>query len=399
MKPHARFHFRAVALAAALLTAATGGLDAQEARTAGPLSNVVLTGYGTASYQAMLGRDLVETPNDFSASLSPVLLYGIGEDLLFEAELEFEIDGANTSTTLEYAQLNYLGFEKVQLTAGKFLLPFGIFSERLHPSWINKLPLTPLLFGHAHGGVAEGSLLPILSDAGVMARVNQPVGAASLVLSVYVTQGPRMISAEEAEDASHAHSIVLTSAAILANDPVHDEEQPGTSATGFDIPDVGFGISFDDNNSNKMLGGRIGYVRAPHLELFLSAFHAMYDPESYLDLQGFALTAQTRRWGFEFLGEAVYLRQEFATGETSFEMLETPGYYVEAARRVGSFEPVVRWSQLLDGKVDGTRVEAGMQQLAIGLNYWIAPAVPLKVAYVLDPDSDDRMVAQWAFGF
>lgn len=396
MRTHAPFRSFALALAATLVVAVGGGIAAQESGSDGPLSNVILAGYGGAVYDATLGHDLVETSNNFAASVSPVLLYGMGDDLLFEAELEFGISGQTTTTTLEYAQIDYLGFEKLQFTAGKFLLPFGVFGERLHPSWINKLPVMPLLFGHAHGGVADGSLLPILSDAGVMGRFSQPVGGANLNVSVYVTQGPRLMSGEEDHD--DAHSIV-PSQALVAAVPGHDGPEPAAIESGYDIPDVGYGVSFSDNNSNKMVGARVGYVRAPALELYVSGFHAMYDAESYLDMQGFALTAQTRRWGFELLAEGAFLRQEFATGETTFKTVETPGYYVEASRRIGSFEPVVRWSQLLDGEVDGTAVTAGLDQLALGLNYWVAPMVPLKVAYLVDPDFDDRVLVQWAFGF
>jgi len=397
MRTHAPLGSTFLALAATLVMASAGSVAAQQAGSAGPLSNVILTGYGGVTYDAWLGRDLVETSNDFSASLAPILLFGMGEDLLFEAELEFGLSGPSTTTTLEYAQIDYLGFEKLQIIAGKFLLPFGVFGDRLHPTWINKLPVMPLLFGHAHGGVAEGSLLPILSDAGVMSRFSQPVGSGRLNLSVYVTQGPRLIAEEEVDD-GHAHSVVPFFS-VGATESGKDGPEPARIANGFSVPQVGFGVSFSDNNTNKMVGGRLGYVRAPGLELYVSAFHAMYDPDSYLDLQGFALTLQSKRWGFDFLGEAAYLRQEFADGATSFEMLETPGYYLEASRRIGSLEPVVRWSELLEGTVNGTTVGAGVQQLALGLNYWIAPVVPLKVAYVFDPDFDDRVLVQWAFGF
>ncbi len=116
-------------------------------------SGFVIAGYGSTTYE---GVTQGVYRNDFSASVSPVLLYSKGTDILFEAELEFGLTGDATSTTLEYAQIDYLGFENVQFIAGKFLLPFGVFGERIHPTWINKLPTMPIVFGHAHGGVAGG---------------------------------------------------------------------------------------------------------------------------------------------------------------------------------------------------------------------------------------------------
>lgn len=388
-------HLRLLPLltAAALGAATVAGVSAQEPGNAGPLSNVIIAGYGSALYGATLGHDLDSTPNDFSASISPVILFGMGDDLLFETELEFGVSGSNTTTTLEYAQIDYLGFEKWQFIAGKFLLPFGVFGERLHPAWINKLPTMPLLFGHAHGGVAEGALLPVLSDAGVMARFVQPVGTSSLNVSFFVTQGPSLVT-EEAGDGGHAQQ-----ASIVAAAPGHDEGAVPEVSGAFHIPQAGFGVSFGDNNSNKMIGGRLGWVSAPGLELYASAFHAMYDPDSYLDYQGFAVSAVAKRWGFDLLGEAAYLRQEFDTGTNAFEFLTSPGYYVEAARRIGSFEPTVRWAQLLDAKVDGAIVRGRIDRLTVGLSYWVSATVPLKAAYLLDPEFDDRVVVQWAFGF
>ena len=34
------------------------------------------------------------------------------------------------------------------LQVGKFMSPIGQFVQNQHPSWINKLPMTPLGFGH-----------------------------------------------------------------------------------------------------------------------------------------------------------------------------------------------------------------------------------------------------------
>ena len=149
-----------------LLSVMVVGLTPYEA-VAQNRSIFVVGGYGTTTFQA--NADNVYR-NDFAASVAPVFLYTMGQDIVFEAELEFGLEGELTTTGLEYAQIDYLGFDQVQLIAGKFLLPFGVFGERLHPSWINKLPTGPVVYGHAHGGVAESGLLPVLSDVGAMVR-------------------------------------------------------------------------------------------------------------------------------------------------------------------------------------------------------------------------------------
>ena len=120
----------------AILAACLSGLPFTSLAGQGQ-SIFVLSGYGDATYEAAATSDY---PNDFSASVSPIFLYTMGGNILFEAELEFGLSGAATTTGLGYAQIDYLGFESVQIIAGKFLLPFGIFGERQHPTWINKLP-------------------------------------------------------------------------------------------------------------------------------------------------------------------------------------------------------------------------------------------------------------------
>lgn len=247
-----------LAVIAVLTLAAAQPTDAQNR------SIFLVGGYGTTTYEAAATKAF---PNDFRASVSPVILYTMGRDVIFETELEFGLSGAATTTTLEYAQIDYLGFEKVQIIAGKFLVPFGIFGERLHPTWINKLPSAPVLFGHAHGGVAESGLLPIMSDAGLMVRWAQPVGSTAMLdFSGYVTQGPRLAPAQEDDHAGDEH------------DPTEPDDDHA--------PPVAFGTSFTDNNTNKMVGARLGIVKGSSFEAYVSGFHSMYDEDNFLDYTG-----------------------------------------------------------------------------------------------------------------
>ena len=357
-------------------------------------SAVVLAGYGSATYEALLNDDY---PNDFSASVSPVLLYSTGGDLLFEAELEFGLSGELTTTTLEYAQVDYVGFGNVQIVAGKFLLPFGVFGERLHPSWVNKLPNSPILFGHAHGGVAEGALMPILSDAGLMLRWAQPFGGVwALDFSGWVSQGPRLVEEGVLDDHTHA---VAGPRPVMSTDPDLGQGSGSAAQQQLPAPPVGFGVAFADNNKNKMLGGRLGVVRGPSFEAYVSGFHAMYDPGNFLDYTGGALSVEWRRGPFEIRGEGVLLQQEFEEDIGVYPTLDRSGFYVQASRRFGAWEPVVRFGRMTDAKVDGTVVEEAHSQLALGLDYWFESSIPLKVAWEYHEQEDNLFVVQWAFGF
>ncbi|MDT8368778.1 MAG: hypothetical protein RQ745_06195 [Longimicrobiales bacterium] len=358
----------------------------------------VVAGYGTANYG---GTFADEYAHDFSTTISPIFLFGIGEDLLFESEFEFGLEGGETTTALEYAQIDYLGFERLQFSFGKFLLPFGTFGERTHPSWINKMPTMPLLYGHAHEGVAEGALLPVLADLGFMGRANFPAGRGRhFDLSVYVTQGPMAVEefgGTEGTTAGPAHSVTR---GILAA-PGHDDPPTGTVGAEpglFDIPRVAFGITTTDNNQNKMVGARLGFVATPGFEVYVSGFHAMYDEDDFLDLKGGNVSVEYRQRGTEVRGEAVALHQEFQNDD-AWDTFKQYGYYFQAARRIGNLEPVVRWSQLLDGEVDDVVARQGREEFSLGVIYWVSPSVPLKIAYSIDPDSDNRTFVQWAFGF
>lgn len=345
-----------------------------------PLSDVVLAGYGSATYGAGTSSDFV---NNFAASVSPVLLYSMGEDLLFETELEFGLSGENTTTSLEYAQVDYLGFEKVQVIGGKFLLPFGLFSERLHPTWINKMPSSPLVYGHAHNGVAEGTLLPILADAGLLLRYRENLSSTlDLNISAWVSQGPQMTTADNHvdEDEPHLHKTL---------DEGHGEVI---------IPLVGFGIGFADNNKNKMLGARIGLVNGASFETYVSGFVARYDVENYLDLNGVNVSTDIRRAGFDVRFEGIVLWQEIPLDDR-FETFSKSGFYLQLARQLGAFEPVVRWSHLLESTIEGAIAQDERRQLALGVNYWISASVPVKLAYEIEFDGQDRILVQWAFGF
>lgn len=362
-----------------------GAADATAQTPEGRTANAVLAGYGTAGYSATLNDEFT---NDFSASVAPIFLYEMGADFLFEAELEFGLSGERTETTLEYAQIDYLGFDNVVVTAGKFLLPFGLFGERFHPSWINKLPTAPLIYGHSHGGVADESLLPVLSDAGALLKWNVTLSTSSFFdVSVWVSQGPRAAVADEA-----GHEEV--GAPLRLADPSDDHPE---DPEGFDIPDVGFGIAFADNNSNKMVGGRAGLV-TPLGEVYASGFRARYDDESALRYQAAALSFVARPGGWEVQGEGAFTWQEFGS-TTARETLATPAFYVQGSRRMNRWEPVARWSRHLEGEVDGVTARTGHDEISLGVAYWLDTTIPLKVAYQLDPENADRVTVQWAYGF
>jgi hypothetical protein len=331
-----------------------------------PTNQTVITGYGTVGYAVGTQGD---NANAFTSSISPVLLFQFMDRVLFEVELEFELTGGVTETGLEYAQLDFLLNDNITLTGGKFLVPFGVFGERLHPTWINKFPTSPPLYGHHVSQFGAEPLLPILSDVGVMARGALAPGPWQLALVGYVTQGP-------------------------AGEPGGDPTEPA---------ELEFPASSGDNNTDKMFGGRLDIALPPWAELNVSVVNGDYDENNVLDFTGYNVAGELRASGFELRGEYVQTRQEIET-PTAFPSIKRHGFYAQAAYRYRAFEPVVRWTQVFDTRTDGTVENDGARQIGIALDYWFNPSIAFMVGYEINredgPEVDnDRVVAHIAFGF
>lgn len=336
-----------------------------------PTTAFVLSGYATVGYEYATQSDL--NLNSFTASFNPIFLFQFGDRFLFEAEFEFELAGGVTETGLEYAQIDWLATDNLALVGGKFLLPFGVFGERLHPTWINKFPSSPPLYGHHVAAFGVDPLLPILSDLGVMARGVVPVGSWQLSLNGYVTQGP----AGEA----------------------HDDEGEGAE----ELAEIGFPASTGDNNSGKMGGLRLDIALPPWFEVNGSFMNGDYDEEGVLDFTGWNLAVEGRYAGLEVRGEYIQTRQEIETLE-GFPTLRRHGFYAQAAYRVGDFEPVFRWTQIFDDQLEGEVVKEGAWQAGFGLNYWFTPSIALMGGYELNREAgeeleNDRFLVHFAFGF
>lgn len=347
-----------------------------------PSHRFLVTGYGTAGWNLTQER-----PNGFYATFTPVFLFSINEAFLAEAELEFALADGATETALEYATVHYLANDYLMVSAGKFLVPFGVFSQRLHPSWINRFASTPPMYGH-HGAIpGVDPLLPIIGDVGVMASAVAPLGGIgrSVTFSAYLTNGPR----------------------------------PGEVAMGAGMeegrPEFGFGQWTGDNNDNKMLGGRIGLVLAPQFELDISALHAKWaegDSTTILGnslyFSGLNLAAEYRPVpALELRTEWMWLRTdvEDMTG-TSPMVVTIPqvGGYAQAAYRSGPWEPVARFA-LVNANED--EQNESLTQYGIGLDYWFSPSMAIMAAFELNKDHYDdgsdlpnnRVLIHWAFGF
>jgi len=314
--------------------------------------------------------------------LSPVFLWRIGDRLLFESELEFELetedDEGVTHVALEYANMSYLLNDYVTVGAGKFLTPFGIFGERLHPAWINKLPDAPLPFGH--DGIAP------MSEIGFFVRGGVPLGKAKGNYAFYLSNGP-MLETE-----------------------------------GHHVGNLNFG-NFEDGNAGKAVGGRIGFLPIPEVEIGYSFQFAQVDPAGFEDVDAFLQAVDVSYVKeCDWLGGTIDLRFEWVFSDVEDAVLEdeagdplifvnerNAGYAQVAYRPtqhnnefINSLEGVFRfdWAD----QPEGLEESYDEQRYTVGVNYWLNSSTVIKAAYRFD-DRDNgaedvnAFLLQAAMGF
>ncbi len=349
---------------------------AQEA----PTVRTILTGYAAVGYSTTIGAD--ERRSDFTGLLSLVPLAWITEDVFMEAEVEAGLHGNETLIGLEHVEARYHGFERLQFVTGKFHLPVGLW---MHTNWTNKMPTPPLLYEDTHGEAAANALIPIIFDLGAMATWTIPLLEGwRTSASLWVSQGPVGSSG-----GGHAH------------DGAEDEGDPESEA---DAPLLVYGSNYEDNNTDKMLGLALRAVSATGLTVQGTGFRAAYDPDGDLTVSALNLGIV---WApgsgpeplFQLKGEGMVLVQEYLL-DGAVEKVDYGGYYVQLSRRMSSpWEPVVRWSHLPRAVAGQGELIPRRKQLALGLNYWMTPSVPVKVAYHWEADRPDGLFVEWALGF
>ena len=343
----------------------------------------LLTGYGFASY-----TDRQTENSTFSAGFNPIFLWEISDRLLFEAEVEYELttprnteDESGTSeteTSLEYANMTYIINDYMTVGAGKFLLPLGIFNQWLHPAWINKLPDRPLPYDDEVGIVPEAGI-------GAFIRGAVPYGSTKWNYALYIDNGPALIT--------------------------DDADEVGMM--DFD--------NFDDNNHNKAVGGRVGFLPIPELEVGYSIQAAKVNPEDFQKVDAlFQVVDFSYMKQIEWLRGTVDVRSEWAWSDVDDATYDTPdgplrfdndrsAYYVQAAYRptmvadkvLKNLEFVLRYDKLdVPDDAPGSSDEF---RWTPGIDYWITPSAVVKVAYQFDETSgsEDRnaFLLQTAIGF
>lgn len=336
-----------------------------------PAGRFALVGYGDVKYESVDSSD----QRAFSARFVPIFLFSISDRMHIEAETEISLDAeGETEVELEYADIHYFLTDSSTLTAGKFLLPFGQFSANWHPSWINRSPWTPGIYG-SHGGTqAMTPLLPVLSDVGVaFQQVMSLSDRQRIFLDVFLTNGVRAAEHEEEEG---------------------EEEME-------ELPELEFDATNGDNNKNKAWGGRIGFALLPTLEIGTSLYRAKYDEEEQLDFA--ANGVDINLIGQHYLVRGEYIETEVdSMEEAEIHAIKRDGWFLQGTLQLGRLFPSMGPIELV---LERAKVSEpmGSTRWAYGINYWTDARSVIKFAYEqteLDDGTDDnRLAAQMSYGF
>jgi hypothetical protein len=337
----------------------------------------LLAGWADGMFEARNGQ--VST---FSASFNPIFLWELTSKLLFDSRLEIEPSGGGTNVNLVNAQISYLLNDYIALGAGEFFSPSNVFVERFEPQWINKLPDRPLAVYHG--------ILPNIS-IGAQARGGFPIGRTRVDYAFYVSNGP-----------------VLNT---------FDPRRAGT---------LDFN-SYTDNNDNKAVGGRVGFLPVPGVEVGygFETSKPGFQGTSFSRVQALVQTVDlevTRdsdllkgrvnlfaQYAWSRVDHAVYDPDgSLGFGPLSFTSKQDGGYAEIAYRPtkldndfLRNLEMIFRWDHL-------SRDPSGLgdpeeTRWTLGLNYWLSPDTVLKAAYEWDqPNAEPNrsaLLIQMAMGF
>jgi hypothetical protein len=268
---------------------------------------------------------------------------------------------------LEYGYVSFFLNKYLTIKAGKFLSPFGIYQERLHPQWINKLPSIPLGFNHDEAPIGPPS------EIGVDINGGAQLGSAKVNYSLYVSNGPALISNS---DISQNGQLMYASA--------------------------------EDNNKNKALGGRLGLlpfsnssfeiggsfqtgivgdkgtdyqnVKARQYALDLSYVRQLDFMMGLLDIKG--------QWNWVNVDQASYINPADSLGYTFINNRDAG--FIQGAYRPSMFhskflkktELVYRYSsQTLPNLESGKNSELKTTQSTYGINFWYNWRTVIKFAY------------------
>lgn len=338
-----------------------------------------------SGYTNMTARFSKEQSSFANIGFVPILLWKPHQNILVEAELETGLEGSETSIELGYADVSFFLNKYLTVRTGKFISPFGIFQDRLHPSWINKLPTFPVGTGEDELGVGP------TSEVGIDFRGGIPLGSSKMNYSVFLSNGAQLITDQGIPSKqgtlsygnADAISKKLTAGGRLGLLP-------------FSNSSLELGVSFRSGN----VGDKNSVYKSIDARMY--AFDLTYVKQLDFIKGVFDVKAQ---WNKVNVDKAEYIDPDDPTGNTlyTFENKRS-SFFTQAAYRpsmaqskfLKKTELVFRYAGFTPP--DGAKDLAKIKQYTYGINYWVNWRTVVKLAYQ-NQKNDNAFLVQFAVGF
>lgn len=334
----------------------------------------IVGGYVDAMYN-ILSRQNLDNPsrNSFGQQrLVPFIYADITDHIKFAAEIEFERGATNApqtgdgSMSVEFAQLDYLVNEMINIRGGLLLMPVGKFNL-LHDSPLNDLVDRPMV-----------------------SRIVIPSTWFEAGAGIYGTLYPSALSKVDYE--------------LYAVN--------GMSQTAGAITDLGVrgarGSVSRDRDDSKNIVGRVAFSPMLGIEIAGSGYYGQYKPSAGTTAAGhigiYAVDWTLQRGPFELIGEAAWARMtnNNATGVAAAPIGPAGmfGYYIqgnyhfmpEILQRMApshfseasTFTATLRWEHV-DTDTDNRTIVNGvgnrreLDRLTVGLNFRPIPDTVFKI--------------------
>lgn len=351
------------------------------------------------------GRDGGTTNGFDQQRFVPFIYADITEHLKFASEIEIEhgIRATNdVEISLEFAHVDYLIHEKVNLRGGIVLIPLGKFNL-LHDSPLNDLTDRPI--------VSRLIIPSTMSETGAgLYGTFYPGRTGKLDYEVYFTTGPCGYNSDGEPRVTEI------------NGTKESRQRKCGSADGLDI------------NNGKAVSGRLAFSPMLGVEVAGSGYFGNQSATSYNPLGIFAIDWTLQKGPFELIGEAAWAHARgnsraipgntigfspgsLLTGIGTLNALGTPpermqGFYIQgnyhfmpsfltklSPKRFGegsTFTAVIRYDRVNLNLANKGENAGELEQISFGLNYRPVEDAVIKMSYQympksLNPNNDQRI--------
>lgn len=163
---------------------------------------------------------------------------------------------------------------------------------------------------------------------------------------------------------------------------------------GLSSPSLKGEQDLDENNDNKAVGGRLGLVILPGLEIGSSYSNGKYDDEDRLRLDFIGLDLAFQRGGFELRGE--YIRSNVEGDNITTDSFDREGYYAQMSYK---YAPELNYLRFIEGVArfdsadpnDLVTDESDTDRVSFGVNYSPMEHIEFKLEYITENEAKESL--------